>query len=62
LKSRPEPAALRVIYYNIGLIYDYYLPDAQKAQESYQQFVAAGGDPARIPESASPPEKAQITQ
>lgn len=60
LKAQPEAGALRVIYFNLGLIYDYYLPDPQKAHAAYQQFIAAGGDPNKIPESVQPPEKAQF--
>src|SRR5207249_4317768 len=46
-----EPKSPAVLY-NIALIYDFYLPDSDKAREYYEKYIAAGGSPDRLPEAA----------
>lgn len=52
LKTEPK---LKVAHFNMALIYDFYLNDRPKAQVHYDRFIELGGDPAKLPDSLTPP-------
>ena len=41
-------------YYNMGLIYDFYLKNPEKAKEHYAKYLELGGDPKKIPSASAP--------
>ncbi|MFH0938295.1 MAG: tetratricopeptide repeat protein [Planctomycetota bacterium] len=51
LKQESAKHRLRVIHFNMGVIYDYYLNDPPKAQAHYKQYIEFGGDPQKLPDS-----------
>jgi tetratricopeptide (TPR) repeat protein len=55
LKSKPEGSDLRVIHFNMALIYDYYVNDRPKARPHYERYLEHGGDPSKLPENAGAP-------
>jgi tetratricopeptide (TPR) repeat protein len=55
LKGKLEANDLRVIHFNMALIYDYYLNDRPKARPHYDSYIQNGGDPAKLPENAAKP-------
>ena len=48
-----DPKSL-IANYNMGLIYDFYLKDPQKAKEHYARYLELGGDPKKIPGAPAP--------
>jgi len=52
LKADPN---LKLVHYNMALIYDFYLNERIKAQFHYDRFLELGGDPAKLPDDLRPP-------
>lgn len=59
LKAIEADPNLKVAYFNVAIIYDYYLPNPEKAKLYYDEYIKHGGDPAKLnePQSNATPKK-----